>query len=170
MRKSLIVGLSVAALSITGLGAAYASGKYEHGPMMGERYMEEMAQTLKLDNSQQDKMDALHDENRKAMRDNMRSMRDLRTQLHALDTTAADYQQQVDALAKQIAAQTEQMVQMRANQHKAMSEILTPEQRQTLAQMREDRRDENRRGEYRRGEDDRGEYRHHEGEGKRCRD
>lgn len=160
MRKSLIIGISVAALGITGLSAAYASGKYEHGSMMGERHMEEMAQTLNLDDTQQDKMDALHDNQRKAMRDNMRSMRDLRTQLHALDPGAADYQQQVDALAKQIAAQTEQMVQMRASQHKAMSEILTAEQRQTLAQMQEEHR----------GKGHHGEGYKEEREGKRCRD
>ncbi len=160
MRKTLIIGMTALSLTLGGLGVAVAGGKMGHdGPMDG-RMLDRLAHKLDLTDAQMDQVDEMMAGEFKDMRQQMRTMKDLRQDLRKLDPNAADYQQQVDTLAAQIAANTEQMVKMRAEQKQAFNEILTPEQRTELAELKDSWRERmhNRFG----GE--------HGGKGRHCRD
>jgi len=160
MRKTLIIGMTALSLTLGGLGVAVAGGKMGHdGPMDG-RMIDRLAHKLDLTDAQMDQVDEMMAGEFKDMRQQMRTMKDLRQDLRQLDPNAADYQQQVDTLAAQIAANTEQMVKMRAEQKQAFNEILTPDQRTELAELKDSWRERmhNRFG----GE--------HGGKGRYCRD
>lgn len=139
MRKQLMIGLTAAALTLGGLGTAVASGKLGHGPegMMGGRMLDRMAEKLDLTAEQQSQAEEIMIGSFKEMRENKRAMKDLRTELHKLDPTAADYKQKSEQLAAEIAAATEKMVLMRSEQRQAFNEILTDEQRTEFAQLKD---------------------------------
>ncbi len=139
MRKTLIIGLTAAALTLGGLGTAVASGKFGHGMdgMMGGHMLERISQKLDLTEEQQRQVDDMIAANVKDMRQNMRNMKDLRMELRKLDPTAADYQQKSTQLAADIASATEKMVLMRAEQRQDFNNILTDDQRTELATMKD---------------------------------
>lgn len=139
MRKQLMIGLTAAALTLGGLGTAVASGKFGHGSdgMMGGRMLDRMAEKLDLTAEQQSQAEDIMVGNFKEMRENKRAIKDLRTELHKLDPTAADYKQKSEQLAADIAAATEKMVLMRSEQRQAFNEILTDEQRTELAALKD---------------------------------
>ena len=139
MRKTLMIGLTAAALTLGGLGTAVASGKFGHGPdgMMGGRMLDRMADKLDLTAEQQSQAEDIMVGNFKDMREHKRAMKDLRTELHKLDPTASDYKQKSEQLAADIAAATEKMVLMRSDQRQAFNEILTDEQRTELAELKD---------------------------------
>lgn len=140
MRKTLMIGLTAAALTLGGLGTAVASGKFGHGHdgMMGGRMLDRMADKLDLTAEQQSQAEDIMIGGFKEMRENKRAMKDLRTELRQLDPAAADYKQKSERLAADIAAATEKMVLMRSEQRQAFNEILTDEQRTELAQLKDD--------------------------------
>jgi len=57
-------------------------------------------------------------------------------QLMQLDPTAADYQQQVDAMADAAANMSRERILQRAQMHSSMYQILTPAQRKEWAEIR----------------------------------
>ncbi len=70
------------------------------------------------------------------MKDQRGGMKSMHNALRDLDVNASDYDQQVATLVTQAQEKTAEMIQMRAQQKKAMFEILTPEQQEKYQEMR----------------------------------
>lgn len=157
MRKQLIIGITATIIGAGVLSAGLASakdgwdrcgdrhenghhGKYEQ--MEGKhsaRRLDQMADKLSLTAEQKYQMQELFQQPRGQKQDQRDAMRDMHHALRNLDVNAADYDQQVADLVTEAQEQTAQMIQMRAQQKKAMFEILTPEQQQTFMEMRSEK-------------------------------
>lgn len=153
MRKQLVIGITAAVIGAGVLSAGLASakdgwdrcgdrqegrhGKYEQ--MEGKhtaRRMDMMADKLALSDEQKTQMQELFQNQQGQMKDQRGAMREMHSALRDLDVNASDYDQQVAALVSKAQEQTAQMIQMRAQQKKALFAILTPEQQQKFMEMR----------------------------------
>ncbi len=151
MRKQLIIGITAAIIGAGALTAGIASakgdrercdggegrhGKYEQ--MEGKQHMRmsKMADELGLSDEQKDQMQELMKNKRGQMKDQRGGMKSMHNALRDLDVNASDYDQQVATLVTQAQEKTAEMIQMRAQQKKAMFEILTPEQQEKYQEMR----------------------------------
>ena len=154
MRKQLIIGITAAIIGGATLTAGVASadgkwdrcgdrgegrGKYEqmegHGHK-GYKRLKYMAEELDLTDAQQDQMKQLFRDQRNAMMDQKDSFHDMREAMRDLDVSAADYDQQVASLMTRAEQNAAAMVKMRAEQKKAIFELLTPEQQSEFLEMK----------------------------------
>lgn len=111
-------------------------GKRGGGKMMGR-----MIQKLELTDAQQAQLKTLQEAQktkREALREQMKS---LRTEMKALDSTSADYQNQVAALADKKANIDRQRFIQRSEAKQQFQAILTEEQRAKLAELEENRKE-----------------------------
>jgi Spy/CpxP family protein refolding chaperone len=142
MRKSMIIAMTTLALAGTASGLAIAHGKGDGDGERHERYqekrLERMSEALDLTEEQQSQVKELMAEpsDRKASRD---EKRELHRQLRDLDTTAADYNERLDALILQAQEQLDEQIRERQAKRAAMQDILTDEQEEKLAEMNEKR-------------------------------
>ncbi|BBB24752.1 Spy/CpxP family protein refolding chaperone [Amphritea japonica] len=151
MRKQLIIGITAAIIGAGALTAGIASakgdwercgggegrhGKYEQMEGRHDMRMSRMADELELSDEQKSQMQALMKNKRAQMKDQRGGMRGMHNAFKDLEVNAADYDQQVAALVTQAQEKTAEMIQMRAQQKKAMFEILTPEQQEKYLEMR----------------------------------
>ena len=98
--------------------------------------MRYIASELDLSGDQKDQLKQLMRDQRDAMFDKRDVMQDMREDLRELDVTATDYDQQVATLVAQAQDQAAQLVLMKADQKKAMFEILTPEQQAKFLELK----------------------------------
>jgi len=138
MRKSIIAITTSAALLLGGIGIANADKLGEHKGKGGPN-VERIAQALELTEEQIIKLDTAMSSSGVEMRQVGRASFAVGKQLRELDPSAPDYQVQVDELKAIASANAAHMVQMRADQQKAMVEILTPEQLAKLEELKEKR-------------------------------
>lgn len=130
MRKLIIGGIAATLMATSFAGFA---GAYEKG-----EYRDRMASKLGLSEEQQNQMKELWDERREERQEMYGAMQERRGGLRDLDPTSDTYQADVQKLIEQTQAQVAERMQQRADMHAKMAEILTPEQMQTLQQMRRD--------------------------------
>ncbi len=163
MKKALLVTLLASTL---GLGATavhaesessdkrghgyskHKDGKH-HGKRGGKRHggahkMQRIAKKLGLTEAQQAEIKTLREaqkEEHKALREEMKAFRE---KMKALDTSSADYDSQVAALADEKANFERKRFIQKSAARQAFMNVLTEEQRATLKTMKEERK--NRRG------------------------
>ena len=159
MKKAVLVTLLASTL---GLGAAavhaesgdsskrgHGYSKHEGGKHHGKRggrhgggkhMMKRMAKKLELTEAQQTELKTLREaqkEQYKALREEMKSLRE---KMKALDTTSADYDSQVAAIADEKANfERKRFIQKSAARQSFMN-VLTEEQRTKLKTMKEERK------------------------------
>ena len=111
-------------------------GKGMHNAeQMQEHRLDAMEQRLGLTETQRQQVGALMERNPQQMSEKHAQMQAFRSQVHSLDPAAADYQDQVAALAKQKTEQMSQQIMERARLHAEIYALLTPEQQQAFRQM-----------------------------------
>ena len=101
-----------------------------------EMRMSRMAEELELSDEQKNQMQALMKNKREQMKGQRGGMKGMHNAFKDLDVNASDYDQQVAALVTEAQQKTAEMIQMRAQQKKAMFEILTQEQQEKYLEMR----------------------------------
>ena len=151
MRKQLIIGITAALIGAGTLTAGIASAKggwdrcgsdeghhskYERMEGKHQMRMSSMADKLGLSDAQKDQMQALMKNKREQMKGQRGGMKGMHNAFQDLDVNASDYDQQVAALVTEAQQKTAEMIQMRAQQKKAMFEILTQEQQEKYLEMR----------------------------------
>lgn len=105
----------------------------------GFRHMERMADKLNLNDEQRQQLKQIHRQARPhklAIRD---AMQDNREAMQKLDPAAANYSQQVEALADERAKLIKQMIIHKSEVRSSVYAVLTPEQRQLKKEMRKNR-------------------------------
>ena len=163
MRKAILVTLLASTL---GLGAAAAqadnhnsekkghgNAKHEggkhHGMKGGKRgghMMKRMAQKLSLTEDQQAQIKTLR-ENQKELSQALRAEKKaLYTEIKALDTTSADYDSEVAVLADKKAIVDRKEFIQRSTARQQFESVLTAEQRVTMKEMKESRKDRSGKG------------------------
>jgi len=154
MRKSIIIGLTAAVIGAGTLAVGVAQadrgwgercdgegGKGKHHQMsdrMGrhmEKRLDYLSEELNLTEQQQDSIEEMHDQQRLDMFKQMRSMRGFKKQMQDLDVSAADYDQQVEALIAEAQEKAETLIRGKAEQKKAVYALLTPEQQEKFNQL-----------------------------------
>jgi Spy/CpxP family protein refolding chaperone len=157
MKKAILVtllastlGLGAAAVqadnttSENGKGYSKQDGGKHHGKRGGKRgggkMMKRMAKKLNLTEAQQTQIKTF----REAQKEQHQSLRTekqaLRTEMKALDTTSADYQSQVAVIADKKANLDRQGFIQRSSARQQFESVLTAEQRVTLKEMKESRK------------------------------
>lgn len=153
MRKQVIIGITAAIIGTATLGSGIASadgkwdrcggegrhGKHERMEGYGDKgfkRLKHMAAELELTDEQRDQMKQLFRDQRDAMTDLKDQRQDMREAMRDLDVSAADYDQQVAALVEQAQSSAAEQVKLRAEQKKAMFELLTPEQQTEFMEMK----------------------------------
>ncbi len=151
MRKQLIIGITAAIIGAGALTAGVASakgdwdrcnggegrhGKYEQMAGKQNMRMSRIAEELGLSKEQKEQMQTLMKTTRNEMKQQRGGMKEMHNALRDLDVNASDYDQQLAALVAKAQERTAEMIQMRAQQKKAMFEILTPEQQEKFMEMR----------------------------------
>jgi len=132
--RRLISSLIAGSLVLGGSAAVFAGQKAgcetDHEQRMQQR-LQRMSETLALTPDQQEAVQALWQQDKpKRQPQHDRGLK-------ALDPNAADYQQQVQQHIAKAQQQLAARLQARADHKAALYAILTPEQEQTLEQMRE---------------------------------
>lgn len=123
-------------------------GKHSGKPtaeMMQKRF-DRMAGKLELNDAQKQQLKALFD-NKQTSRESQKTERDaLREQMSQLDPTASDYDQKLAEYANTKSELVRQKTIEKGDMRKQMAQILTPEQRAKMKEMRESRKGGFRRG------------------------
>lgn len=158
MRKAILVTLLASTLGL-GAAAVHANdasdtrdgkgySKHHDGKHAGKRsgrhggghMMKRMAKKLNLTEAQQTQIKSFR-EAQKAQHETLREqMKTLRSETQALDTTSADYQNQVAALADKKANLDRQSFIQRNEARQQFESVLTTEQRTLLKEMQEKRK------------------------------
>lgn len=160
MRKSLIIGLTAAALTVGSLGViASERHNYEN------RQMHHLSEKLDLTQAQQDALAEQMKNKREQMRSLKKQRHELRSALTQLNPQAKDYQAQLDKLTKDAEFLARETVMQKAEQHKTLFSILTPQQRQEFAELKAERKAEREE----RMDDSRGHHGDKRKEGKHCK-
>jgi protein CpxP len=138
--KRLMTSVLLSATLLTG-ATAYAGPGYGHGA--GKDHVHFLAKKLDLTDEQKAAIAEIHrsykqDENGKA--DKKHDKRAFKHGFANLDPTSPDYSQRVAEIAKERAARVEQSIIKRGEIHAKVYEILTPEQREQLASLKENRK------------------------------
>lgn len=156
MNKKLIIGITAVVIGAGTLTAGLVSAgdgwgrcgdrdegrhhdRYEQMGKHGYKSMKQMryiAQELELTDEQRDQMKDLMRNQRNAMFDQKDTMQDMREELRDLDVSAADYDKQVAVLVEKAQGSAAELVTIRAEQKKAMFDILTPEQQVEFMNMK----------------------------------
>lgn len=170
MKKSILVTLLASTL---GLGAAAVQAdnttsdngkgysKHEGGKHFGKRggkrggmMMKRMAKKLNLTEEQQAQIKTFREaqkEQHQALRTEQKAIRD---EMKALDTSSADYQNQVAAIADKKANLDRKSFIQRSEARQQFESVLTVEQRATLKEMKEKRQNRGGKRGGRRGQQD----------------
>lgn len=120
----------------------HEGGKYsgKRGGRHGGKMMKRMIKKLDLTDAQQAQIKTLREsqkEQYKALREERKA---LRTEMQALDTTSADHQSQVTALADKKAKLDRKSFIQRSEARQQFEAVLTAEQRTKLKELKEKRR------------------------------
>jgi Spy/CpxP family protein refolding chaperone len=130
---ALVMGMALAAPL-----SSYANPKpmMEHGTMhdMGPGAHDRFLHGIALSEEQQDKIFAIHNAQAPAMREQHKIVRKAHTELHALVASGQYDERKVRALAETGAKAMAELQQMQARSHAQILQLLTPEQRQQIAQ------------------------------------
>jgi len=109
------------------------SGKGGHG-------MKRMIKKLDLTEAQQAELKTLREEQKAASAPLREEMKALRTEMKALDTSSADYDGQVAAIADKKANLTRQTFILKSSARQKFQAVLTAEQLATMKEMKENRK------------------------------
>lgn len=137
MRKSLIIGFTAAALTVGSLGVI-ASERHHHE----NRQMHHLSEELDLTKAQQDALEEQMKDKREQKRSLMKQRHELRSALAQLDPQDKNYQAQLDKLTKDAEYLARETVLQKAEQHKTLLAILTPQQREEFAELKAERKAE----------------------------
>lgn len=137
------LGLGTAAATFAGdhgKGCGWGKKGGEHGMMMrgGHSLADRLEGPLNLSQEQVAQIDEITDTQYKAMRDSRREKRDDFKALMALDPASADYNSEVDKLAQAAGDRSAEKVKARADMRARIAAVLTPEQQEKLAEMKEE--------------------------------
>jgi len=144
--KKLIQTL-VLSTALLGTVGAYAGDRegyhrgegYHHGHGKGGKHLQHLVKKLDLTEAQKSAIEEIHKAHRKGGDESRK--RPFIRDVSQLDPTSPDYQEQVAAMAKEQAAKLEQAIIERGQVHAKVYEILTPEQRTQLQEMKNKRRE-----------------------------
>ena len=135
MKTKLMVGITAAAISLGGLGVSWADSD-ERGERRGDR-LDYIAEELELTAEQKQQLADAMKSHREARREGRGDHREFRQKLTALNPDATDYQKQLDELVKQAQQRAKEMVLEHAEQQQKFYGILTPEQREEFAELKQ---------------------------------
>jgi len=130
----LVTGLAMPALAFPGNRGGCEGGH-------SERHMQRLAQQLNLTDEQQQKIRAIHEQDRDDFRKIGQQMRDNRKALYRLDTSDAGYEARVKKLARGQGELVERMIVLHSRERAEVRALLTPEQRETAQKLKQQRRD-----------------------------
>tara|TARA_R110001583_G_scaffold28577_2_gene101121 strand:- start:644 stop:1087 length:444 start_codon:yes stop_codon:yes gene_type:complete len=132
-----------------GMHSGMQGGRYEKGQHNPEQKLQRLEQELSLNDMQRQQMAELLQQRSGQMAAKHTQMQQFRSQMQGLSPAAADYQDQVEKIAKQKAeVMSKQMVEG-AKLHVQMYALLTPEQQQLFSKMEQRRGERHGRGESR---------------------
>lgn len=128
--------LSIAAATYTGLTYAGEHGHHggKHNSMRGLMF----ERALDLTAEQKASVDEIYSDAKQQRKASSTERRDVRQAMMDLNPADADYQAKVATIAKQQAAQVEQRILAHAAVQAQIFEILTPEQREQLMELKQD--------------------------------
>lgn len=141
MRKSGVLVLTILTLSLSALSVTVFADGARHaimgGPMLGGQlfHMMKLADELDLSKEQRTEVDRILDEARPKAREYVYALGDGREQLRALSEETEFDEPRVRALAEAHAQAMVELIVMGARVSAEINTVLTPEQRETLAQM-----------------------------------
>lgn len=114
--------------------------KGEHGGHKnGLNRMDRMAEKLGFSEEQKTEIQLIMDRSREAKDSIREQMIENRQSLRALDTTSADYDANVKAIASTIAKLEEDKIVSRSNIRKDIEAVLTYEQKEQMAEMKDNK-------------------------------
>ncbi len=155
MKRSIIAILAASTLSMA--AATYAGGYGHHGKhgdshggmrgLMFER-------ALDLSAEQKTAVDDIYSEAKEQRKASSTERREVRQAMMDLNPADADYQTRVATIAQQQAAQVEQKILAHAAVQAQIYEVLTPEQRVELQELKQEARERMAERGHRRGRDD----------------
>jgi len=136
MRTKFIAGIAAAVITVSGLGmtAAYAKGSFDHA----EKRIEHLAKKLDLTAAQETELREKMQSKQKDMQAQKQASREIRKQLIQLDPNSEDYEIKLNSLVLEAQEQTKARIMAKAEQQKALFEILTPEQEKSFAELKSD--------------------------------
>ncbi|MDX8382099.1 MAG: Spy/CpxP family protein refolding chaperone [Ghiorsea sp.] len=137
-----ITGLSVALAAMLAVGGSNIIYASPHSGEAKGDMLERMTQGLDLTDQQQQQVKQIHRENRITGMTVHDAMQDNREAMRKLDLGAKNYKQQVEKLAGEQADHVKQMIVHHADVRVQIYALLTPEQQDTLTQMKRHPRDE----------------------------
>jgi len=137
------LGLGTAAVSVAGdhgKGCGWGKKGNHSGMMMrgGHSLADRLEGPLNLSKEQVAQIDEITDTQYKAMRDSRRAKRDDFKALMELDPTSDAYNAEVSKLAQQAGERAAAKVEARAAVRAQIAEVLTPEQREKLATLKDE--------------------------------
>lgn len=136
--QTLVLSTALASAAVyAGEGRGDHHGKgHHHGE--GRPYMHHLVAKLDLTEEQKATIEEIH---KAYPRDGKAHKRQFARDLAELDPAAPDYQQKVAAIAKEQAANLEQAIIERGQVHAKVYEVLTPDQRAKLQELKAKRRE-----------------------------
>ncbi len=123
-------------LALAGMATAASAAQAPPGQAPHSRWESRLQQQLGLSDQQLQAIREVHQRDAEARRQHSQQLRQAQTELHRLILTGADDRtiQTKQAHVEQLAAQN---IEMRANIWRQLAPILTPDQREKLAQLME---------------------------------
>ena len=142
--KSKVVLTTVGLLAVIGLTTAAIAcdgerGMHKFDGDRAEKSVERMKSHLDLTDQQALQIKTIFETNKTANGDHRSERKAMRQAMMKLDPSAADYEQQVEQLAREQAETMVQKIKAHAQTRKQIHEILTPEQQQKAEAMHEKR-------------------------------
>lgn len=141
MKETIVLAVTVFSLSLSALPAAVSADGSRHGmmggPMLGRQlfHMMKLADELDLSKEQRTEIDRILDEARPRAREYVYALGDGRDELRALGEETEFDEPRVRALAEEHAQAMVELIVMGARVSAEINAVLTPEQREALAQM-----------------------------------
>lgn len=148
MKRTIIIGTILAATLTTGIAGAMAEPPDGPAPdgmcdthggtgKGGQRFLDRMAKELSLSADQKKQIGAIFAAEREQNGPTMKKLADGRRQLHEAAESETFDEAAVKALAANQAAFMQEMMVSRARTHNQIHALLTPEQREKAAKLRE---------------------------------
>jgi Spy/CpxP family protein refolding chaperone len=146
-KRSLLIGTALAGIlslgSIAYAGPSCKHGGGKHGEYSAEKkaeYMQKrldrMSAKLGLSETQKTQVQALMQNHRNTMKPLRDEKRALRQEMKNLDPAATDYAEKLAGVANRKGALESQITLAKGNKRQQMAQILTPEQRAKMQEMR----------------------------------
>lgn len=143
LASTLIGAMSLGSYAFAGgHGSSCKHGKKggEYSEQRMEKKISRMSEKLGLSAEQSEQMKAAMKSNHESMKGMRQQMKAISQNMRNLDPTAGDFDAQLESLANQKAELTRQMTIAKGKKRQAMANILTPEQRAKMQQMRAERK------------------------------